>query len=138
MFWRLLNLGLGRPWYKSHFEKTLMNNNSFKYIVLKLFKDIGSSIRNGGISTFFSQKIALKKSMKFTCFIVPLLLKSHKTCKVYWFLSTIFCAQNVLISPFLILPTSNKTFLPSFTIIHNFLPIFILLLPLFATFYYIL
>ena len=37
-----------------------------------------SSIRNEGNGTFWVQKIALKKSMKFTCFIVYLLLKVIK------------------------------------------------------------
>ena len=33
------------------------------------------TIRNGGNRTFWNQKIAFKKSMKFICFIVYLLLK---------------------------------------------------------------
>ena len=37
----------------------------------------GGSIRDGDFSTFWVQKIALKKSMKFTLFIVYSLLKSH-------------------------------------------------------------
>lgn len=38
----------------------------------------GCTIRNGVISTFFTQKSTLKKSMKFRCFIVYLLLSSLK------------------------------------------------------------
>ena len=40
-----------------------------------------SSVRHEGISIFRAQKIALKKSMKFTRFIIYFLLKSHKTKK---------------------------------------------------------
>ena len=41
----------------------------------------------GCMSTLCAQKIALKKSIKFTRFIVYLLSKSHKTCKFHRFLS---------------------------------------------------
>ena len=44
-----------------------------------------SGVRNGCMSTFWAQKIVLKKLMKFTRFFVFLLLKIHKTCKFHQF-----------------------------------------------------
>ena len=51
-------------------------------ILLKMLLVHVSSIKKEGISTFWAQKIALKKSLKFTHFNVYLLLQSHKTNKM--------------------------------------------------------
>ena len=60
---------------------------------------------------FGLKKTALKKSIKLTCFIVYLLLKSHKTCRFHRFFKCNFWARNVLISPFLIrLKCTNSNF----------------------------
>ena len=103
--------------------------------------------------------------MKFTRFIVYLLLKSHIIVQISAnfidFLSAIFRAQNMLIPPFLMLPTfilllpiftnfcrlppifinfytpftNFHNFPPTFTNFYHFLPTFILLLPTFTTFH---
>ena len=54
-----------------------------------------SSVRNWGMSTFWAQKIALKKSIEFTRFInyillFILLLKSHRICKFHRFFNCSF------------------------------------------------
>ena len=66
-----------------------------------------SCVRNGANKTITTQKVVLKKLMKFKRFIVHLLLKCQKTV---WtstnfinFLSAIFWSQNALLPPFLTL-----------------------------------
>ena len=97
-----------------------------------------SSIRNRGI-----MKCTIKIAMKFTRLIVYLLLKNYKIeltlTAVIYFLSVIFWVQNVLIAPFLILPTTATFYqLLLFTInFYNTFVNFYQLLPHYANFYYL-
>ena len=74
------------------------------------------------MSRFWAQKVAIKKVMKFTLFIVYLLLKSHDLCKFHWFFKCNFLYM--LIPPSIILMMCNKSIFTKFC-----------LLPLFADFY---
>ena len=59
---------------------------------------IVSSIRNGSMNKFWTQKIALK-NMKFT-FCHFSTINKQWSCKFHWFLTATFGAENVLIPPF--------------------------------------
>ena len=70
-----------------------------------------NGIKNGYIETFWAQEIPPKKPMKFTRFIVYLLLKvisKQKRCKFHKLFKCNLCAQNAPLSPFLMLSSTNN------------------------------
>ena len=80
-----------------------------------------NGIRNGYIETLWAQEIPPKKPMKFTRFIVYLLLKviskqknkckfkfHLNKCKFHKLFKCNLCAQNASLSPFLMLSSTNN------------------------------
>ena len=92
-----------------------------------------SSITNRGTKTFWAQNISLKKSMKFTPFIVYLWRSTikNKTCKFHRFFKILFWEQNVLMPPFLILLKFTKSILTNFYYIPSGFTFFYQPLPTF-------
>ena len=83
------------------------NFHSKKWVTLN-YKRKHSCYKKLGSRAFWAQKIALKKSMKFTLLIVYLCWNIVNFNKFYKFFNCNFWVQNVLLSTFLILLTCSK------------------------------